>query len=368
MNSKINIDLNPQNLIKDKEEFKRFLAVITAMELYSLEPFKKMEKMVKDFESLDQKYISKLPFNIEDRASKLKEAINHNQNLLNLISKIYKPDPSFYEGIDMDEMKNKRFEEEKYIYNVLTYIMRDWTFERKKEREECYNLIINEILKYFPPNIDNSINYKILIPDSAVNRLGYELCKYGFYIESNEYLFLNGIFTDFILKHAKKNEFSFCPNVDSFSNYYKEETVFRKYSFPDIDIDLEKDIKGKFKMTIGDFIDLYDNNNNYKNYFDCIITCYFIDTGQNIIRYIDIIYNILKKGGIWINFGPLSYHWSEDEESISIDLPYDKLKEVICNYGFKYINESFKTCTFGYIDNYMHNDYFKCIIFTVKKN
>ena len=72
--------------------------------------------------------------------------------------------------------------------------------------------------------------------------------------------------------------------------------------------------------------------------YDCIITCYFIDTAQNIIRYIDIIYNLLTKGGIWINFGPLSYHWSEDEGSISIELPYDKLKEVISNYGFKFIN------------------------------
>ena len=365
MNNSIDFDLNPENIIKDKEKFKRFLSGISALELYSLEAFKKMEKMEQDLKSFDQKYISKLSFNIQDRVSKLKEAIEHNQNLFNHVSKIYKPIPAFYEGIDMNEIKNKRFEEERYIYNVLTYIMRDWTSERKKEREETYGVIINEVLKYFTPNTDNSTNYKMLIPGSAVNRLGYELCKYGFDIESNEYLFLNGIFTDFIFNHAKKNEFSFCPNVDSFSNYFDEETVFRKYYFPDIDLNLKNNLNGKFKVTIGDFIDSYD----YKTEcYDCIITCYFIDTAQNIIRYIDIIYNLLTKGGIWINFGPLSYHWSEDEGSISIELPYDKLKEVISNYGFKFINENIKTCSFGYIDNYMHNDCFKCINFTVKKN
>ena len=49
MSNKLNIDLNPQNIIKDKEEFKRFIAAISAMELYSLEAFKKMEKMEQDF-------------------------------------------------------------------------------------------------------------------------------------------------------------------------------------------------------------------------------------------------------------------------------------------------------------------------------
>ena len=97
----------------------------------------------------------------------------------------------------------------------------------------------------------------LILGSAAVNRLLYELCKYRFDIESNEYLFLNGIFTDFIFNHAKKNVFYFCPNDDSFINYFNEEIVFRKYYFPDIDLDLKNNLNGKFKMTIGDFIDSY---------------------------------------------------------------------------------------------------------------
>ena len=144
MSNKLSIELNLHNIIKDKEEFKRFLAAITAIELYSIEAFKKMYKMEKDFKSFDSKYTSKLSFNFQGRVAKLKEAINQNQNLFNYISKIYKLAPSFYKGIDRDEIKNKRFEEERYIYNVLTYVIRDWTSERKKEREETYGLIIKK--------------------------------------------------------------------------------------------------------------------------------------------------------------------------------------------------------------------------------
>lgn len=368
MEKNLLVELNPEELIKNKEEFKRFLSVINSLEEYYSKEIKLIEKMDKDFEQLDKKHLSKLSFNYKDRITRLKSCLSHNQNILNNLIKLYKPPPIYYKDINFDDMKNNFFEEGKFIYDVFTYIVRDWSNERKKEREENYNMIINEVLKYFSSSEDDLIKYKILIPGSALNRLGFELCKLGYDIEANDFLFLNGIFSDYIFNHCKKDEMFFYPNIDNFSNFWDEESVFKKYYFPDINIDLKNNNdskkKGKMKLSIGDFLMVY---NNKKECFDCIITCYFIDTAQNIIHYVDTIYNLLKKGGIWINLGPLSYHWSKFPEYISIELPYDKLKEVICNYGFEFINEEFKNCTFGYIDNNMKNDLFKCIFFTAKK-
>lgn len=368
MSQNLTIELNPEQLIKNKEEFKRFLTVIKSMESYSQDAIKEVNKMEKDFEKIDQKYTSKLSFNFKDRINRLKDSISQNQDLLNNMLKIYKPSEEYYKDIDMNEINIRRYEEGNYLLNVFTYIVRDWSNERKEERKENYNIIINELLKYFPHNCPEANNYKILIPGAALNRLGYEICKYGYDVETNDYLFLNGIFSDYIFNHIKKEEKFIYPNIDSFSNFWTEDSVFQKYFFPNIDINLKNNDSnnkvGKIKMTIGDFQELYENRNNS---FDCVVTCYFLDTAQNIIRYIDIIYNVLKKGGIWINLGPLSYHWSTYTNSLSIELPYDKLKEVICNYGFEYINETFKNLTFGYVDNHMHNDLFKCIFFTTKK-
>lgn len=363
MDKNLIVDLNPDNLIKNEKEFKRFLSVIAALEQYTTDGLKEINKMDKNIELIDKKYLSKLSFNYKDRITRLKEALSHNQNLFNDLIKIYKPPSSYYTNIDLDEIKISRFEEGNYIYNVLIYIVRDWTLERQEERKETYNFIINEVLKYFSSSDKN--RKKILLPGSAVNRLGYELCKKGFDVDANEYLFLNGIFSDLIFNHAKKEEYYIYPNINSFSNFWDEESVFKKYSFPDVDIDLKnnKDY-GKLTLFIGDFIELYNNINDC---YDCVITCYFIDTAQNIIEYIEIIHKILKKGGLWINFGPLSYHWSSYPDSTSIELPYDKLKEVIINYGFEYINESIKNSTFGYINGNMHNDLFKCIYFSVIK-
>lgn len=37
--------------------------------------------------------------------------------------------------------------------------------------------------------------------------------------------------------------------------------------------------------------------------WDCVVTCFFIDTAHNVISYIENIAKILKPGGYWINFG-----------------------------------------------------------------
>lgn len=41
--------------------------------------------------------------------------------------------------------------------------------------------------------------------------------------------------------------------------------------------------------------------------WDCIATCFFIDTANNVLEYIETIWNILKPGGVWINLGEFEF-------------------------------------------------------------
>lgn len=45
------------------------------------------------------------------------------------------------------------------------------------------------------------------------------------------------------------------------------------------------------------------------NSWDGILTCFFIDTAAVVLQYIDLFFDILKPGGVWVNIGPLLYHW-----------------------------------------------------------
>ena len=51
----------------------------------------------------------------------------------------------------------------------------------------------------------------------------------------------------------------------------------------------------------------YINSIVFLDYWDSICTVYFIDTASNILAYVEMIYNILKPGGYWINLGKTSH-------------------------------------------------------------
>jgi len=63
-----------------------------------------------------------------------------------------------------------------------------------------------------------------------------------------------------------------------------------------------------FSMIAGEFTEAY-NTTEAKDTFDCVATVFFIDTASNILSYLETIANVLKTGGVWINLGPLLWHW-----------------------------------------------------------
>lgn len=86
----------------------------------------------------------------------------------------------------------------------------------------------------------------------------------------------------------------------------------------------------KFSMTAGDFLEVYVNADEWH----CVATCFFIDCAPNVVDFIETIYHILKPGGIWINLGPLLYHYSDVKNHQSIEPSFEVLKEVILKIGF----------------------------------
>lgn len=51
--------------------------------------------------------------------------------------------------------------------------------------------------------------------------------------------------------------------------------------------------------------------------FDCVVTCFFIDTAHNIVEYLEVINYCLKPGGKWVNLGPLLWHWADSYSMVS---------------------------------------------------
>ena len=61
-------------------------------------------------------------------------------------------------------------------------------------------------------------------------------------------------------------------------------------------------------MSASDFLLLYGSEEQ-KDGFDAVATVFFLDTAPNVIRYLEVIRNCLRPGGLLINVGPLLWHF-----------------------------------------------------------
>ena len=354
---KTSLDLN--KIKENPDELNRYLTSIYALEYYTYYSYEKTQKIQRDFRSLDQKYKDKLAFSPVERIQNLISAIKLNQSFLKEIIDSHAPDKSFYDKMDKKKIESMTYSEyTNLVCSIFLYIIRDWSATSQNERKKNYGSILEEIKKYLKNGS------KILIPGCAQCRLGYDIAKMGHFVECNEYNYTNAVICDYFFNNAKKkDQFVFQPLIYTFLNYLKEDIAFQKITFPDEDLNLDA-IKNMY-LNVGDFVKIYKNSDKK---FDCVITCFFIDTAKNVLEYIEIIENILNEGGIWINIGPLSYHWVWSNEC-SIELPYDVLKDSIKNYGFEFLNEDTnKVITLAEREGFMKNEVFRCIFFTCRKN
>ncbi len=66
-----------------------------------------------------------------------------------------------------------------------------------------------------------------------------------------------------------------------------------------------------------------------------VVTCFFIDTAHNVCEYVECINKILKVGGLWVNFGPLLWHYSEQPNEMQIELSLEEFFHLLPQFGFK---------------------------------
>jgi carnosine N-methyltransferase len=111
-------------------------------------------------------------------------------------------------------------------------------------------------------------------------------------------------------------------------------------------------------------VDVYKKQENSWN---SVVTCFFLDTANNILEYVDIIYKILKPGGCWINLGPLLYHYTEMQNECSIELSWEELKYIIINMGFELKQERIVDCYYSSDIDSMLKTIYKCVFFTAIK-
>lgn len=121
-------------------------------------------------------------------------------------------------------------------------------------------------------------------------------------------------------------------------------------------------------MCAGDFREAFSDE---LEKFHCVATVFFLDTASNPIEYIRLIHQILVPGGVWLNFGPLTYHFEDSTDQLSLELPFDEILQIVEKVGFKIdkilsksqLPDAKYTCN---LDSMLHYNY-KCGYFICTK-
>ena len=307
------------------------------------------------------------------------------------------------QNVDADATTNTVTDDQmSKISSVLKSLVRDWSADGKIERDMAYDPIKMLIKKYLPLNSARTTIPRILVPGSGVGRLAFDLTALGYSVQGNDFSLYMLLASDFILNnggsiYSPERPLSICPWLLESRNVHKSGDPLRTIQIPDVDPMIilasspaadEKTSSPDFSMAAGDFISIYSNSSE-AGQWDCVASCFFLDACPNIVETLQVIYKMLKPGGLLVNLGPLLYHWSgpptrPDDKSIqeyrqrydhlderyftSIDLCYDDVKEILINVGFQILEEeSGIECHYTADQRSMMNTNYQCVSFVAQK-
>ncbi|PWY90109.1 N2227-domain-containing protein [Aspergillus heteromorphus CBS 117.55] len=205
-------------------------------------------------------------------------------------------------------------------HSTLRQFYRDWSAEGQSEREACYAPVLQDLRNEFGGRAGGTEEdeVKVLVPGAGLGRLVFEVCAAGFAAEGNEISYHQLLASSWVLNHTTgARQHTLHPFALHFSNLLSRDQQLQTVQIPDthpgttmVEAQGSATPFGKMSMSAADFTVLYSNPSN-EAVFDAVATVFFIDTAPNLIRYIEAIRHCLKPGGIWINVGPLLWHFED---------------------------------------------------------
>ena len=233
----------------------------------------------------------------------------------------------------------------KVLY-VLKNLARDWSAEAADERLQSHGPILAELerrLKAVPGRPPP----RVMVPGAGLGRLVLECARRGWESEGNEYSYYMLLTSSFILNHATKAEqFTIHPWMHTNNNHLSDANQLRGVKVPDVPACDAGVPPGCMGMCAGDFVEVYGAAEQ-AGAWDAVATCFFIDTAHNVIEYLEIISRCLKPGAVWVNFGPLLYHWADAEsylreDEMSVEMSLEDVERVASAAGLDVVKKEMR--------------------------
>ena len=304
--------------------------------------------------------LSEPPFSLPEKFDAVDDAIDANAIIAEAIVENGLPVYGIHDESWIGQTTPKDMDQARM---TIKQLYRDWSVEGLGERGPLYDSILDGLsafLHHEPPS--KRYLHRVLVPGAGLGRLVLEICAAGYTVEGSEVSYHQLLTSNYILNCTDDvNQHKLFPWALSFSNHLTRANQLQSVSIPDVNpatyleasqttLQSDSHYSDRLSMTAGDFKEVYKQS-KYAASFYAVVTCFFIDTAPNLIEYIETIKHCLKEGGIWINVGPLQWHYENDGEPGSFELSNDEVKLLVEKLGFSIEEEHVAVDTVGYMQN-----------------
>ncbi|KAF2431596.1 N2227-domain-containing protein [Tothia fuscella] len=358
-------------------------------------------KRRQSFYAMPQKHWSMLaapPFHLLETLDKVDDAIDQNAE----ISEAFLKTGLGFAGIDSAPVQENSSwtsvndisttpawkstpnpQEQEKAHATLRQLYRDWSAEGKAERDACYGPIIRALdVEFGDVPYAQKGNIQVLVPGAGLGRSLYEIVRSGYSAEGNEISYHQIVGSFHMLNCTEQvGQYTLYPWAHDFSNHITRSDQLQRVLIPDVHPGTELDKASedthihafeRISFSSADFCVAY-NKPLSSDVYDAVATIFFIDTAPNIIRYVETVHSCLKEGGIWINLGPLKWHFensppgekdkSEDAVDIettddagiaepgSVELTNEEVVMLVEKCGFMVEQQQIMTIETEYIGN-----------------
>ena len=375
----------PPHLSPEEEEAlerRHFSDVLKSMLYYREYAMQRLGRASRSFAAFPERQRKMLP-ETDRKHRGIAAAVAANAELLESIvagSLQFAGAKSFEEVVPEPSYRGNPHEMDK-VCTTLKQFVRDWSAEGGPERERTYAPMVRPLPRGRRPPLrarlqlaamaehfgdEGRERVRVLVPGSGLGRLAWECARAGYTAQGNEWSSYMLFASAYALNSAAGAHHSVVhPYVNNYCNHRSVDDMVRAVRFPDVDtFDLGPTGGSRFSMAAGDFLELYTEPDAW----DCIASCYFLDTARNPVTYLEAMYNALKPGGIMVHLGPLLFHFADNRESPSLELCFDEVRQVIVALGFVVLREEWPVRA-PYNDSpqsMLHNVY-DCVFMVVQK-
>ncbi|KAF9576739.1 hypothetical protein EC968_005512 [Mortierella alpina] len=358
------------------EEALHFHKIIKAFSQYRASAMYANHRRRTDFYSLPERQQKMLPLYLE-RMEKVDDAIEANYEIIKIICEdqdIFVNDDRTITKLNMNDRARHAAalhiggQDMEKVQGTIKQFVRDWSEGGKPERDAIYGPMIRELKDRFSSiPVEERGRIHVLVPGSGLGRLAFDIAHEGFSSQGNEFSYYMLLASNFILNKAKHvNQFRIFPYVHSFSNIVKPDDVLTEALIPDVNPS-EIPRGTDFSMVAGDFMEVYGLEQENFGKWDAVVTCFFIDTAKNIVDYLETIHKVLKTGGVWINAGPLLWHFENTAKEISIELSLEEVLELARSIGFRIETQGTSKSTYMANPHGMLKYVYECATWTAVK-